>query len=154
MTISFTDYVPERGEAPAAHLDVAPKSGADQETDDGFSFWDLLDVVNPLQHIPVISSIYRHFTGDDIDGPARLAGGFLYGGPIGFAASAANLGMEMATGNDLGGHIMEALDGPEPGEAGPMDADFAHASAAYGHAGEDGGALGGTLDVFDIEAPG
>ena len=26
---------------------------------DGFSFADLLDVVNPLQHIPVIGQIYR-----------------------------------------------------------------------------------------------
>src|SRR5512143_165373 len=27
-------------------------------TDEGFSFSDLLDIVNPLQHIPVVSTLY------------------------------------------------------------------------------------------------
>lgn len=52
-----------------------------------FSFLDILDIVNPLHHIPIIGSIYRHFTGDEIKGPARIAGGALFGGPIGAAVS-------------------------------------------------------------------
>ncbi|HEV7371081.1 MAG TPA: hypothetical protein VGO20_18420, partial [Arenibaculum sp.] len=50
------------------------------------SFWDLLDVINPLQHIPVVGTIYRALTGDEISTPARVAGGTLYGGVVGFAA--------------------------------------------------------------------
>ena len=30
----------------------------------GFSFHDLLDTINPLQHLPVVSTIYRAITGD------------------------------------------------------------------------------------------
>ena len=31
---------------------------------DGFSFLDVLDIINPLQHLPVISTLYRQVTGD------------------------------------------------------------------------------------------
>ena len=34
---------------------------------DGFTFFDFLDVINPLQHIPVVSTLYRSLTGDEID---------------------------------------------------------------------------------------
>ncbi|MDP6473864.1 MAG: hypothetical protein QF894_03030 [Alphaproteobacteria bacterium] len=33
---------------------------------DGFGFDDFLDLINPLQHIPIISTIYREITGDTI----------------------------------------------------------------------------------------
>src|SRR5215470_6180450 len=29
-----------------------------------FGFGDLVDIVNPLQHIPVVATIYRNMTGD------------------------------------------------------------------------------------------
>lgn len=48
---------------------------------DGLTFGDLLDVINPLQHIPMVSSIYRAVTGDEISPGARVAGGALYGAP-------------------------------------------------------------------------
>ena len=35
-----------------------------QSSDWDFSFHDLLDIVNPLQHLPVIGTIYRAITGD------------------------------------------------------------------------------------------
>ena len=53
-------------------------------------FSDVMDVVNPLQHIPVVSSLYRNMTGDEISAPARIIGGTLFGGPIGAASSLAN----------------------------------------------------------------
>src|SRR4051812_22998827 len=34
-----------------------------------FGFGDLVDIVNPLKHIPIFSPLYRHWTGDQI-GPA------------------------------------------------------------------------------------
>ena len=49
-------------------------------------FADFLDVINPLQHIPIVSSIYRAITGDEINGPARVLGGALFGGPLGLVA--------------------------------------------------------------------
>lgn len=55
--------------------------------DDGFTFGDLIDIVNPLQHIPIINKIYQKLTGDTIAPLMQIAGGALYGGPIGAVAS-------------------------------------------------------------------
>lgn len=46
-------------------------------------FADILDVINPLQHIPVINYAYRALTGDSIATQNAVAGGALYGGPLG-----------------------------------------------------------------------
>ncbi len=59
------------------------KSQVPGQAEDTFSFFDFLDIVNPLQHIPIVSSIYRELTGDTIKGPGRVLGGALFGGPIG-----------------------------------------------------------------------
>lgn len=76
------------------------------EGDDSPSFWDLLDVINPLQHIPVVSNIYREITGDQIGVGARLVGGALLGGPVGLIASAVDCVVEESTGKDTGGHML------------------------------------------------
>lgn len=54
---------------------------------DGFGFSDLVDIVNPLHHIPVVSKIYQHFTGDQISTGANMLGGAVFGGPVGLLAS-------------------------------------------------------------------
>lgn len=74
--------------------------------EDGFDFWDVLDIINPLQHIPIVSSIYRELTGDEIATAPRLAGGFLFGGPVGLAASGINVAIKGFTGNDMGEHAI------------------------------------------------
>ncbi len=51
--------------------------------EDGFTFGDIIDIVNPLQHIPIISNIYRKISGDTIAPAMEIAGGALFGGPIG-----------------------------------------------------------------------
>jgi hypothetical protein len=77
-------------------------------------FDDLLDVVNPLQQLPVVSSIYREATGESISIPARLAGGFLFGGLPGLIGSAAMVAFEEITGDSVLGHIGSLLeDGTE-----------------------------------------
>lgn len=59
--------------------------------EDGLTFSDVFDAVNPLHHIPIVGSIYRKITGDQIDPAMRIAGGALFGGPIGALVSAATL---------------------------------------------------------------
>jgi len=83
---------------------------------DGLGFADLLDVINPLQHLPVIGNLYRAITGDQISAPARLAGGTIFGGPIGFVSSLVNTVVEEATGADIGGNLLALFN---PGEAAP-----------------------------------
>jgi hypothetical protein len=74
--------------AATANANMRAKSAAPKADD--FSFWDLLDVVNPLQHLPVVSNIYRQVTGDHLGGFARIAGGALFGGVLGVASGVAN----------------------------------------------------------------
>lgn len=73
---------------------------------DGLTFGDLVDIINPLQHIPVISTIYRALTDDQIEPGSRLAGGALFGGGIGFASALFNTVLENATGQDIGEHAL------------------------------------------------
>ncbi len=70
---------------------------------------DVLDVFNPLQHIPVVSAIYRHLTGDEIGPMARLAGDTLFGGPIGAALALADIAAQQTTGKDIGQTVIAAL---------------------------------------------
>ncbi len=78
---------------------------------ENLNFTDLLDVINPLQHLPVIGDLYRSVTSDQISAPARMAGGTIYGGPIGFVSSLINTIMEEATGDDIGGHMLALFKG-------------------------------------------
>lgn len=73
--------------------------------DDSIGFADFIDVVNPLQHIPVVSHFYRQATGDEIKSFAKIAGGGLFGGPLGAASAAANALIEAQTGQDITGHV-------------------------------------------------
>jgi hypothetical protein len=72
----------------------------------GFGFRDLLDIINPLQHLPIISSVYRYLTGDQPGAVAQMAGDALYGGPIGVAFSLASEVTEDAQGRDIGERVL------------------------------------------------
>ena len=72
--------------------------GADVATVE-MSFDDFLDMVNPFQHIPVLSSVTRAITGDSINPVSRIAGDTLYGGVFGLAA--AGLGAIGAIGDEI-----------------------------------------------------
>ncbi len=92
-------------------------AGADAPHDSGFGFDDLIDIVNPLQHVPIVSTAYRSVTGDRIGPVPRLLGGALFGGLIGFALGAANAVLQHITGKDAGEHVVAALfGGPESSE--------------------------------------
>jgi hypothetical protein len=81
---------------------------------DGFGFDDFLDLINPLQHIPIISTIYREITGDAISDGARIFGGALFGGPLGFAAAIGNAAVKQASGKDVGELAMSLFESDSP----------------------------------------
>jgi len=64
-------------------------------------FHHLLDVVNPLQHLPVIGTIYRAITGERLDAVEKIAGDTLYGGLWGAVASIADVAFEGLTGKSF-----------------------------------------------------
>lgn len=73
--------------------------------DDEFGFWDLVDLVNPLQHLPIIGTIYRKVTGDEIKPEVQVAGSILMGVATGSillsaASGVASVVFEEHTGKD------------------------------------------------------
>ena len=102
--------------------------GADGE----FGWDDFLDVINPLQHIPIVAQIYRAVTGDEINGAAQLIGAIPLGplGMIGTMGAVADLAVKDTTGKDIGDNLEAMLFGPGPkGSAAPGTADNAAAAA-------------------------
>ena len=101
--------------SPAAPAAAAPKVDLTDLGDptktpsQSMSFSEFLSAINPLQHIPVVGTIYRAITGDIPPPAARVVGGLLLGGPLGLVASAADAILEQASGKDLGGHAMAML---------------------------------------------
>ena len=94
----------------------------------GFSFHDLLSIVNPLQHIPVISTIYRAITGDTIKPFDKIAGDTLYGGVLGFVSSLADTVFQKVTGKDFGDTVLSLFTGSH--DAAPATVAQASAPAA------------------------
>lgn len=90
---------------PARYSTEAPQAGKP------FSFWDMVDIVNPLQHIPVVNTIYRQLTGDEISNFARIAGGGLYGGLIGAAIGGINATLVDNSGKDVGETVLAYFTG-------------------------------------------
>ena len=70
------------------------------------AFHDLLDIVNPLQHLPVIGTLYRAITGDKMGTVEKIAGDALYGGLWGAVGSVADTAFEAVTGKDFGSTVL------------------------------------------------
>jgi hypothetical protein len=89
---------PARTESVTSTATKTAESGAKDE--EGF-FDHLLDVVNPLQHIPIIGTIYRAITGDKIGSVEKIMGGTLYGGMWGAISSIADVAFKGITGKSF-----------------------------------------------------
>ena len=80
----------------------AAQASADKPAaDDEDFFHHILDVINPLQHLPVIGTIYRAITGDHIGKIEKIAGDALYGGLWGAVSSVADVAFEAITGKSV-----------------------------------------------------
>lgn len=100
-----------------------------QDPDKGLSFGDILDIVNPLQHIPIVSTLYRMITGDEISQGARMIGGAVYGGPVGLLGAGLVAAFEEASGGSVETHVASLFsdDSEDPGATagGPGEAQLA-----------------------------
>jgi hypothetical protein len=85
--------------------------GTNNSNESGFSFADLLDIINPLQHIPLVNTIYQDITGDEIKSAPQIVGGALFGGPAGAGSALANIIAEEATGQNIMGNVMSLASG-------------------------------------------
>ena len=74
--------------------------------DDDFTVADLVDFLNPLQHIPLLGTMYREATGDTIKPEVQVAGSILLGAATGSIVLSAIAGVASA--------IIEQSSGKEP----------------------------------------
>lgn len=107
------------------NADYGPGGMPDQD----LSFSQVLSMLNPLQYIPVVGSVYRAITGDTVPPAAQVLGGALLGGPVGLIASAADAMLQQATGKDVGDRMVAMFmpDSDTPG-AKPSSPVYAAAS--------------------------
>lgn len=102
------------------------RTASDAGSTTDFTFNDLLDLLNPIEHIPGISSALRSVHGDSIHPISRVAGDILFGGVLGLASAVfgavgavADSVSEASNGQDATGLVVTALlggDSPNPGE--------------------------------------
>ena len=96
--------------APADQKSASSGSGS-KSSDWDFSFHNLLDIVNPLEHLPIIGTLYRAITGTHIGIPEKIAGDALYGGLWGAVSSVADAAFEAVTGKDFGSTVLAFFTG-------------------------------------------
>lgn len=99
---------------PASFAGAMDQDAAAPKADKSLTFGDFLDIINPLQHIPLLNLAYRKLTGDEIGGMAQVIGGGLFGGPIGFVAGTAGAIVTHETGQSLPDATVSALLGDLP----------------------------------------
>ena len=119
QTLQLTGPVPANAEAalarPAKISAEVPSDGQNEKEEADLTFDDLIDVINPLHHLPIVSTIYRAITGDQISVHARALGGGLYGGPIGLLAAGATMAVEEATGMSASNTLASLFFGEDEG---------------------------------------
>lgn len=103
---ALTSEIPPR-------IEIRPEAAGGFFGSDGPSFRDIVDAINPLNHLPVVSDLFAQATDHTPSTAARLIGGTVFGGPIGFVASLAGVIFESATGHSVAGAVVAALSGEE-----------------------------------------
>lgn len=114
------------GQAMAYGPQQKESAADDENADEPFGFGDLVDIVNPLQHIPIVSNLYRAVTGDHIRPSSDIIGGAIYGGLAGAASGLANVIIKHETGKNFMEHAVAMVEGndassPSPAPAKPVD---------------------------------
>lgn len=74
---------------------------AGEQESDEYTFADVIDIINPLHHLPVIGTLYRKLSGDTIKPMANIIGGAVFGGPVGAIGSTINVVAKSTTGKDI-----------------------------------------------------
>jgi hypothetical protein len=103
--------------AAATIMDSTPRPAVARADDDGFGFDDLLDIINPLQHVPLVGTLYRELTGDEIEAPARIAGGALFGGLFGLLGTLGTIAYEGIVGETVDETIVSLFKGDDASRA-------------------------------------
>jgi hypothetical protein len=115
-------------------------SGADPSF---LTFSDVVAAINPLQQIPIIDGIYRHYTGDTIRPQGTILGGLLYGGLIGGAIATASVLVHEVTGVDPEEAVIAYLTGDDAADGAVQTATAPRPAATQTAANASSGPAGG-----------
>ena len=117
--LQITRQIAHRAVEDTHHLDTSREKGKAHLDDppQDFTFDDFLDIINPLQHLPIVSFLYRAITGDKIKPAMRILGDIGYGGPTGFMGSVAQVLFEAIFGDDIGGTAIALITGEDDDKA-------------------------------------
>lgn len=115
MVSEMLGFDPAQKTGHAVQLPQAqPGAAAAPAQSSGGFFHDLLDILNPLQHLPVIGTIYRAITGEHIGTFEKIAGDTLYGGLWGAVSSVADTAFKAVTGKDIEDTVLALFTGSHP----------------------------------------
>lgn len=112
------------GPPPVRPAATGPSGAESKVWQDGdtTSFRDILAILNPLQHIPIVGTIYREITGDQIGFMPRVIGSALFGGPVGLALGLVNGLLKSETGKDAGESVASLFGPGSPPDDVPANA--------------------------------
>lgn len=101
--------------SPPTEQETAAINPAAGQNDENYGFADLIDMINPLQHIPLVNIAYRNITGDSIKPFGKIMGGAIFGGPTGAASGVVDAIITKETGKDLAGNAIALIkNDPDP----------------------------------------
>lgn len=89
---------------PVARVAEAAKAESGEKKESFFQH--ILDIINPLQHLPIVGTIYRAATGERLDPVEKIGGSALYGGLWGAVTAVADVAFEAITGKSVEDTVM------------------------------------------------
>jgi hypothetical protein len=92
--------------APVVKVATADAAKAESGEEKESFFHHILDIINPLQHLPIIGTIYRAATGERLDPVEKIGGSALYGGLWGAVTAVADVAFEAITGKSVEDTVM------------------------------------------------
>lgn len=94
-----------------------------QASDEGLSFDEVLNSLNPLHHVPIVSTIYQAVSGEKIGIGPRMIAATILGGPVGLIIAGIAAFIEEMSGGTIAEHAVALFEGttgdgePAPGDA-------------------------------------
>jgi hypothetical protein len=126
--IAILPTTPHRNADTASRVVEAESSEKTQfgASDEGMSFDDVLNAVNPLHHIPIVSTIYQAVSGAKIGIGPRMIAAAILGGPAGLILAGISAFIEEMSGGTMAEHAVALFDGVT-GDGGPAPANMSAA---------------------------
>ena len=87
----------------------SPQEPTPEQPTEAFGFGDLVDMINPLHHIPLVGHVYRSLSGDEIKPIGQIVGGAVFGGAVGVASGLVNAVVREETGDDIAGNTFSMI---------------------------------------------